>query len=56
MSSEATIAELKSAIAEQKATNAYQQKQINVLNAGLQKVSDGLKSSMRVSQVTSTVN
>jgi uncharacterized coiled-coil protein SlyX len=53
---QATIAELKSAIAEQKATNAYQQKQINVLNAGLQKVSDGLKSSTRVSQVASTVD
>jgi uncharacterized coiled-coil protein SlyX len=52
---ETTIAELKSAIAEQKATNAYQQKQINALNAGLQKVNDGLKSSARVSQVASSV-
>jgi uncharacterized coiled-coil protein SlyX len=53
---QATIAELKSAIADQKANNANQRNQINVLNAGLQKVSDGLKSNMRVSQITSTVN
>ena len=37
---QSTITELKSAMAEQKATNAQQQKQIEALTAGLQKVTD----------------
>ena len=38
-----TVQELKSAAAKQEATIAYQQKQIEALNAGLQKVSDQLE-------------
>ena len=42
---QATIAELKSAIADQKSANAQQQKQIETLTAGLQRVSDTIESS-----------
>jgi uncharacterized coiled-coil protein SlyX len=51
----ATISELKSAVAQQKkdfqATAAYQQKQIEALTAGLQKVSAQLEASKPASQV-----
>src|SRR5205807_8510398 len=40
---QATIAELRSAIAQQRTNNARQQKQIDALTAGLQKVSDQLE-------------
>jgi uncharacterized coiled-coil protein SlyX len=40
---EATIAQLKSAVETQEATNAHQRKQIEALTAGLQKVSAQLE-------------
>ena len=48
---EATIAQLKSTVAKQEATAAHQQKQIEALTAGLQKVSDQLEASKPAPQV-----
>lgn len=48
---EATISEMKSAIAKQEATNAQQQKQIETLTAGFEKVSEQLEVSRPAPQL-----